>query len=405
MKLLVGIMGLPNVGKSSLFNALARQSLAQAANFPFCTIDPNRCLVPCPSEFLDALTAWSPPHDGGQHRNRKPATMEWVDVAGLAKNAHRGEGLGNQFLGTLRECTCLCHVVRAFEDESVLVHQIEEDATSSKPPALCDPLRDMETIKLELLLADLAHVRRRLERLQDTEEDARERAVLQQIETALQDGIPARILNLSAGQQLLIKSMGLLTLKPVVYAFNVDEVDFFLNRDEAEAKAQQAVREFEAFTASSSTSGATTSVPYCALVCANVESHLSQCTPEEQAEYLESIGAEAAQSLCYQVLPTLVRQLLGYSMVYTGPGVPLERSQTTRAHLIAQSAVFTAHDLAGRIHGDIQKGFLRAQVVAAAELLEQATDFVHAKELGILRTEGKDYVLQDEEVVLIQWKG
>ncbi len=387
MKLRVGILGLPNVGKSSLFNALARQSLAHVANFPFCTIDPTTCLVPCHDPYLERLAAWS-------SHNPRPATMEWVDVAGLAKNAHRGEGLGNQFLGTLRDCTCLCHVVRAFEDPNVLVHQVE-DSSSTR---LCDPLRDLETIQLELLLADLAHVQRRLERI-SPQDNQDERLVLEQIKLALQEGIPARALMLSATQEASIRSMGLLTLKPVVYAFNVDEVDFFLNRQQTEQKMQETVKEFQSSLAEYSNDSSLAT-----LVCANVESRLSQLTMEEQLKYLSSIGLDTSLEypLCDQVLPNMVQQHLGYSIIYTGPGVPSERSRTTRAHLIRS---LTSYDLAGRIHNEIQKGFLRSQVVHADQLMEQATDFVQAKELGILRTEGRDYILQDGEVILIQWKG
>jgi ribosome-binding ATPase YchF (GTP1/OBG family) len=343
--------------------------------------------------------------------------MEWVDVAGLAKNAHRGEGLGNQFLGTLRDCTCLCHVVRAFDDPNILVHQIDtdnnnddddDDAPSSSK--LCDPLRDMETIHLELILADLAHVQRRLERInsktlndKDTEDSQEEQKVLEHVEVALQEGIPVRTMNLSDAQQILIRSMGLLTAKPIIYAFNVDEVDFLLNRPEAEEQIQAVLEQFESVF-HPQTAG--TKPPSFALVCANVESQLSLMTSEQQLEYLESIGMDTSlerPSLCYQVLPQLVMERLGYSIVYTGPGVPPERSQTTRAHLV--KTPLTAYDFAGRIHRDIQKGFIKAQVIQVPQLLEQASDYVHAKELGILRTEGKDYLLQNGDTICIQWKG
>ena len=336
---------------------------------------------------------------------------------------------------------CLCHVVRAFEDPNILVHgnNDNEDADdtnggggdpSSKP---CHPLRDLETIQLELLLADIAHVQRRLERITNQspqkkhDQEEEERIVLENIQRGLQEGIPARALGLSPEEERCIRSMGLLTLKPMVYAFNVDEVDFFLNRKEAEAQARTTLRQLEASWKSLSLDSATTGSdtdddPPMALVCAKAEARLAQYTEEERTAYLDSIGVDMAASsvmhedettttlakaypLCYQILPGMVRHLLGYSMVYTGPGVPLERSQTTKAHLVPSKKVFTAYDLAGRIHGEIQRGFLRAQVVGAGQLLNQAVDVSHAKELGILRTEGKEYILQEGDVVFIQWKG
>lgn len=402
MKLRVGILGCPNVGKSSLFNALARQSIAEAANFPFCTIDPNVCRVPLWDPMLEAVG------HVGQSEKIVPASMEWVDVAGLAKNAHRGEGLGNQFLGTLRSCSCLCHVVRAFEDPQV----IHVDGR-------VDPLEDLESIQLELLLADQFHVERRLESNKKGMSEL-EQETLRIILEGLQEGIPARTLSLSQSQQLSIRSMGLLTLKPVMYAWNVDEVDLFLDRNQAEERARSILGRLQHFEPN---------IDKLALVSAKVESELSQDSNQEQVEYLASIGYESESteetpaalgaSFCHQILPNLAAELLGYSIVYTGPGVPEERSKTTKAHLIltassdaegqvddngSKQQPKTAYDLAGRIHGEIQKGFLRAEVLQASELINFA-DWREAKEQGMTRIEGRDYLLKDRDVALIKWKG
>jgi GTP-binding protein YchF len=376
MKIRVGLLGLPNVGKSTLFNAVAQQSIAQVANFPFCTIDPNRAAVPVPDAFLKNLGNFA------NSAKTIPATIEWVDVAGLAKGAHRGEGLGNRFLGNLRECSAIVHLVRFFEDPNI-VHV----------DGKVDPLQDIEIIHLELILADLAHVERRLEKTNVPEE---ERTALEQVVDGLRQDIPARAIGLSPESEFAIKSMGLLTLKPVMYAFNVDEVDYTLGRQEAVEEAKQVLAQ----------------VDYCdpakdrwTLVSAKLEAKLSQISNEEQREYLTSLDIEnieqARALLCYNVLPTMVQDLLGLSMVYTGPGVPPERSRTTKAHLF--SSTMTADEMAGRLHGEIQKGFIRAEVMPASILLDHV-DYAAAKDAGCVRAEGRGYELQSNDVVLIKWK-
>jgi GTP-binding protein YchF len=312
--------------------------------------------------------------------------MEWVDVAGLAKGAHRGEGLGNRFLGTLRDCTAVCHVVRAFEDPNV-VHV----------DGKVDPIQDMEAIHLELLFADMAHVERRLEK---NNVPLEERATLEQVAEGLEQGIPARALGLTKEAEFSIKSMGLLTLKPVMYAFNVDEVDYVLGRDEMTSKVQEIMQKLDCSYYDASGNDSWT------LVSAKVEAELSLLSKEEQLQYLASLGVEDddmdyQQLFSYNVLPTMAKHLLGLSVVYTGPGVPPERSKTTRAHLV--STGLTAEGLSGRLHGDIEKGFIRAEVTPAPILLD-LPNYTAAKEAGCIRTEGREYKLDGDEVVLIKWK-
>jgi GTP-binding protein YchF len=375
MKIRVGICGLPNVGKSTLFNALAQQAIAQVANFPFCTIDPNYASLAIPDPYLESLGKLA------DSQRTVPATMEWIDVAGLAKGAHRGEGLGNRFLATLRECHAICHVVRAFDDENI-VHV----------DGKVDPVNDAEIIHLELLYADLAHVERRMEK---TNVDVEERAALEQVANGLRNGIPAKAIGLSTEAEFSIKSMGLLTLKPMLYAFNVDEVDYTLGREQAVLDAEKVLQ----------------LVQYCdasrdrwTLVSAKFESELSLLSEEAQVDYLASLGMEDVEQahdlFCYNVLPFMVKELLDLSVVYTGPGVPPERSRTTRAHLVSS---LTAAGLAGRLHGDIQQGFIRAEVTPASVLLEHSS-YPAAKDAGCTRTEGRDYVLNSGDVVLVKWK-
>lgn len=379
MKIKVGIVGLPNVGKSTLFNALAKRSLAQASNFPFCTIDPNVAPIAIPDPYLQPLGLLA------DSRRTVPATIDWIDVAGLTKGASRGEGLGNKFLATIRECDAICHVVRSYEDDNIVHVDGKVDA-----------LADAEVVNLELLLADLAHAERRLDKAscQDEEREALEKAA-----ECLEKGMPARSAGLSDAESFSIKSMGLLTLKPVLYAFNVDEVDFFFGREDAQRDAERAVESLQY----------SNSRALCVIVSAKVEAKISSRSEEEREEFLSSLGVELDRDdsitdmLSYSALPLKAMDLLDLSLVYTGPGVPPERSRTTRAHVLPRKQELTATGLAGKLHGTIQKGFIRAEVVSAPELLEYPSHLA-AKEAGCVRTEGREYVLAPDDVVLIKWK-
>jgi len=384
MKVKVGILGLPNVGKSTLFNALSRKSLAHAANFPFCTIDPNVALIPVPDPYLNRLGSLA------DSVVTRPAVMEWIDVAGLAKGAHRGEGLGNRFLATLRECDALCHLIRTFADPDI----IHVDGK-------IDPTADAEAISLELLYADLAHAQRRLEKKTCVNV---ERDTLERIVEGLEKGFPARSLGLSSEECKSIKSMGLLTLKPVLYVLNVDEVDFCY-RSQAMEDSKSILK----------------SIQYCdpnidlyAIVSAKLEAETSQKSSKDgQLEYLmEELGMDfddmeerikLEHNLSHNLLPSMILKLLELSIVYTGPGVPIERSRTTKAYILSQSQQVTAYNFAGRLHGEIQKGFMRAEVTTAEDLLVHES-YVAAKQAGSVRIEGSEYILAHNDVVHIKWK-
>ena len=353
-----GIVGLPNVGKSTLFNALVANAKAEAANYPFCTIEPNSGIVSVPDERLAKLSAIS------QSKELIPTRVEFVDIAGLVKGASQGEGLGNKFLANIREVDAIVHVVRCFEDEDVI------HVAGSVGPA-----RDAEVINLELALADLAQVEKRRERLKKqlrTSKEAQvEDGVLAKIQALLEQGAAARGLALNDEEAALIRPLGLLTAKPIIYATNVSEDDLAEGNAYVEEVRELAARE-----------GAET-----VRISAQVEAELIELPEEERAEFLAGLGVEEGG------LQSLIRatyRLLGLRTYFT------TGEKETRAWTI--QAGMTAPQAAGVIHTDFERGFIRAQTVGYEQLME-AGSLAEARNRGWLRAEGKEYVVAEGDVM------
>ena len=356
-----GIVGLPNVGKSTLFNALTAQSSALAANYPFATIEPNVGVVSVPDERLEPLARLV------KTEKIVPATVEFLDIAGLVRGASKGEGLGNQFLANIRETDTVVQVVRCFEDENI-VHV--EGAV--------DPLRDIETIQIELALSDLATVERRREKAQKNLKSGdkiarQELDVLNKIQPALEQGRSVRTVALTDDEKAVARNFFLLTTKPTIYAANVEESAL---ADLENNSMVSAVREVAAKEAAE-----------CVVICAQLEADLVALPPEERVDYLKSLNVETSG---VDQLIKSAYHLLGLMSFLTAG------EKEVRAWTISQGT--RAQTAAGTIHSDIERGFIRAEIVSYNELIS-AGSYATAREKGLLRLEGKDYIMQEGDVV------
>jgi ribosome-binding ATPase len=356
-----GIVGLPNVGKSTLFNALTAQSSALAANYPFATIEPNVGVVSVPDERLEPLARLV------KTEKIVPATVEFLDIAGLVRGASKGEGLGNQFLANIRETDTVVQVVRCFEDENI-VH-VEGKV---------DPLRDIETIQIELALADLSTVERRREKAQKNLKSGdkvarQELDVLDKIQPALEAGRSARTVTLTDDERAVARNFFLLTTKPTIYAANVDESAL---GDVENNPMVQVVREVAAKEAAE-----------CVVICAQLEADLVALPPDERVDYLKSLNVSTSG---VDQLIKSAYHLLGLMSFLTAG------EKEVRAWTIPQGT--RAQTAAGTIHSDIERGFIRAEIVGYDELMA-AGSYAAAREKGLLRLEGKDYIMQEGDVV------
>ncbi|MBD3679150.1 MAG: redox-regulated ATPase YchF [Rhodobacteraceae bacterium] len=354
-----GIVGLPNVGKSTLFNALTKTAAAQAQNFPFCTIEPNVGEVAVPDPRLDKLA------EIAKSKQVIPTRMTFVDIAGLVKGASKGEGLGNQFLANIRECDAIAHVVRCFEDGDV-----------THVEGRVDPIADIEVIETELMLADLESIERRLQNLSrkvrggDKEAVDQER-LLKAAAEALENGKPARTVEVSEDDQKAWRMLQLLTAKPILYVCNVDEGDAATGNAHSERVAQYAAEQGAGIV----------------VISAKIEEEISQLDAEEAAMFLEEMGLEEAG------LDRLIRaghELLGLQTYFTA-GPKEARAWTIRKGYLAPQA-------AGVIHGDFERGFIRAETISYDDYIacngEQG-----AKDAGKMRVEGKGYEVKDGDVL------
>ncbi len=361
----LGIVGLPNVGKSTLFNAIT-QAGAESANYPFCTIEPNVGVVAVPDERLGQLAKL---YDS---KKILPTAIEFYDIAGLVKGASDGEGLGNKFLSHIREVEAIVHVIRCFDNDDI----VHVDGS-------IDPLRDIETINTELMLSDIELLDRRLERSQravkgDKSLEAEIQLIKRSLEV-LEEGKSVRTLELSDEEAELIKTFNLLSSKPVIYAANVSEDDLIGGSEDNEHVA--AVKEF-----------ASTEHAEVVVVSAQIEAEISQLDPEEEIEFLNDLGLD--ESGMDKLIKASYKLLGLISFLTAGP-------KETRAWTI--KAGTPAPQAASKIHSDIERGFIRAEVVSFEELLEHGGNMASAREKGLVRVEGKDYIVKDGDVILFRF--
>lgn len=387
MSLKTGIVGLPNVGKSTLFNALTESATAQTANFPFCTIEPNVGIVAVPDDRLKVLCGIS------SSETIIPAFVEIVDIAGLVKGASEGQGLGNKFLSNIRECDAIIHVVRCFDDDEVM-----------HVDGRVNPVEDVATINFELALSDLLQVEKRLERVRkgkakdslEKEKEATELKLLEKVSESLENGIPVRVLNLDEDERMMLTGLNLLTQKSCIYAANVSESDLrtkvssskdfvkyiFLNC------AQKGLGNLYLQNLSALANNEGSAV---CIVSAKVESELVQMELDEREFFLEELGVKEVG------LPALVRAVYKQLQLqtYFTTGEKETRAWTTKVGVTAPKA-------AGAIHTDFERGFIKAETVSYEDFVA-SKGFIKAKEKGLWRLEGKEYIVKEGDIMVFKF--